>query len=120
MLKCEKGRYICGNSQWLLLKCFNKNDQGLQKFLLKFYVFESFKVTWFNKTCFQTAYRNYWTLDARVGRWTLVAGVWMLNPGRWPLDVGSWTLDSGRWTLNPGRWTLDAECQIMDVQIVHG
>ena len=36
-----------------------------------------------------TAYRNSWSLDARVGRWTLDAG-------RWTLDAGRWTLDSGR------------------------
>ena len=39
----------------------------------------------------QTAYRNSWTLDARVGRWTL--------------DAGLWTLDAGLWTLDPGRYT---------------
>ena len=37
------------------------------------------------------AYRNSWTLEARVGRWTL-------DSGRWTLDAGLWTLDSGRWT----------------------
>ena len=37
----------------------------------------------------KTAYRNSWTQDARVGRWTL--------------DAGLWTLDSGRCILNPGR-----------------
>ena len=36
----------------------------------------------------QTAYRNSWTLDARVGRWTLDAGLWTL-------DAEPWTLDSG-------------------------
>ena len=40
------------------------------------------------------AYRNSWTLDARVGRWTLEAELW--------------TLDSGRWTLGDGLWTLNA------------
>ena len=45
-----------------------------------------------------TAYRNSWTLDARVGRWTLDAGLWMLDSGRWTLDAGLWTLDSGRYT----------------------
>ena len=53
-------------------------------------------------------YRNYWTLDARVGRWTLDAGLWTLNLGRWTLDVGLWPLDSGLWTLDSGSWTLDA------------
>ena len=28
------------------------------------------------------AYRNSWTLDARVGHWTLDAGCWTLDPGR--------------------------------------
>ena len=51
---------------------------------IKFYKFPSIKA----------AYRNSWTLDARVGRWTL--------------DTGLWTLDSGRWTLDAGLWTLDA------------
>ena len=45
------------------------------------------------------AYRNSWTLDARVGRWTL-------DTGLWTLDAGLWTLDSGYWTLDPGPWTL--------------
>ena len=49
-----------------------------------------------------TAYRNSWSLDARVGRWTLDAG-------RWTLDARVWTLDSGRWTPDAGLWTLDAE-----------
>ena len=35
------------------------------------------------------AYWNSWTLDARVGLWTL-------DPGRWTLDVGPWTLDAER------------------------
>ena len=74
-------------------------------------------------------YRNSWTLDARVGRWTLHAGLWTLDAGRWTLDAGRWTLtdgrwtlDSGRWTLDPGlwtlnvgRWTLDAGCYTLDV-----
>ena len=34
---------------------------------------------------FKMAYRNSWTLDARVGRWTLDAGLWMLDSGRWTL-----------------------------------
>ena len=52
-------------------------------------------------------YRNSWTLDARVGRWTLHAGLWTLDAGRWTLDAGRWTLTDGRWTLDSGRWTLD-------------
>ena len=36
----------------------------------------------------QTAYGNSWTLEARVGRCNL--------------DAGLWTVDSGRWTLDPG------------------
>ena len=38
------------------------------------------------------AYWNLWTLNARVGRWTL--------------DARPWTLDSGRWTLNARLWML--------------
>ena len=38
------------------------------------------------KRYFLLAYRNTWTLDARVGRWTL--------------DDDLWTLDSGPWTLS--------------------
>ena len=45
-----------------------------------------------------TAYRNSWTLDARVGRCTLDAGFWTLDSGRWTLDAGLWTLDSGHYT----------------------
>ena len=40
-----------------------------------------------------------WTLDARVERWTLDAGLWTLGSGRWVLEAGPWTLDSGCWTL---------------------
>ena len=46
------------------------------------------------------AYRNSWTLVARVGRWALEAELWTLDSGRWTLGDGLWTLDSGRWTLN--------------------
>ena len=53
------------------------------------------------------AYRNSWTLDARVGRWTLDAGLLTLGPGLWTLDSERWTLDSGHWTLDFGRWFLD-------------
>ena len=38
------------------------------------------------------AYRNSWTLDARVGRWTL--------------DSGRWTLDAGLRALNTRLWAL--------------
>ena len=61
------------------------------------------------------AYQNPWTLDARVGRWTLYAGLWTLDSGRrtldsrlWTLDAGLQTLDSGHWTLDAGLWTLDS------------
>ena len=55
--------------------------------------------------------RNFCTLDARVGRWTLHAGV-----GLWTLGAGLWTLDPGRWTLEAGHstWTLDAERLTVD------
>ena len=45
------------------------------------------------------AYWNSWTLDARVGRWTLDAEIWMLDSGRWTLDVGLWVLKARLWTL---------------------
>ena len=45
-----------------------------------------------------TAYRNSWTLDARVGCWTLDAGLWTLDAGLGTLDSGLWTLDTGRYT----------------------
>ena len=54
------------------------------------------------------AYRNSWTLDASVGRWTLDTGFWTLNSGRWTLDAEARTLDLGRWTVDAGLWTLDA------------
>ena len=54
------------------------------------------------KCLFKMAHRNSWTLDARVGRWTLDAGLWML-------DTGLWTLGSGLRALDSGRWTLDAD-----------
>ena len=52
------------------------------------------------------AYWNSWTLNARVGHWTLDAGLWMLDPGHWTLDAGLWTLDAGLWTLNARLWML--------------
>ena len=45
-----------------------------------------------------TAYRNSWTLDARVGRWSLDAGLWTLDAGLGTLDSGLWTPDTGRYT----------------------
>ena len=54
------------------------------------------------KCLFKMAHRNSWTLDARVGRWTLDTGLRIL-------DSGLWTLDSGRWTLDAGLWTLAAD-----------
>ena len=52
------------------------------------------------------AYRNSWTLDARVGRWTLDAGLWTLDTGLWTLGSGLRALDSGRWTLDADHQTL--------------
>ena len=81
------------------------------------------EAAWFDWNCLETnlyfwrAYRNSWTLDARVGRWTLDAELWMLDSGCWTLDVGLWTLDSGRWTLNPGRWTLDAGLRTLNARM---
>ena len=51
------------------------------------------------------SHRNSWTLDARVGRWTLDARLWTLDSGPWTLDTGFWTLDAGLWTLDSGRFT---------------
>ena len=56
----------------------------------------------------QTAYQNSWTLDARVGRWTLDAGLWTIDSGLWALDAELWTLDAGLWTLVSGHWMLNA------------
>ena len=36
----------------------------------------------------KSAYQNFWTLDARVGRWTLNAGLWTLDSGCWTLNAG--------------------------------
>ena len=77
------------------------------------------------------AYQNSWTLDARVGRstlgaglctldsarWTLDAGLWTLDSGRWILHAGLWTLDAGLWALNPGRWNLDAGPWTLDTVV---
>ena len=62
------------------------------------------------------AYRNSWTLDARVGRWTLDTGLWKLDSERWTLDAGLWTLEFERWTLDAGlgRWTLDSGSWFLD------
>ena len=49
-----------------------------------------------------------WTLEARVGRWTLDAGHWTLDAGLWTLDAGLWTLDSGHWTLDATLRKLDS------------
>ena len=49
---------------------------------------------------------NSWTLDARVGRWTLDAGLWTLDSGLSTLESGRWTFDATLWTLGFGHWTL--------------
>ena len=67
-----------------------------------------------SNTSWQGAYRNSWTRDASVGRWTLDTGLWTLDSGRWTLDAGLWTLDSGRWTLDAGLWMLDSGRWILD------
>ena len=64
------------------------------------------KNTILNTICLKKANRNYWTLDARVRRWTLEAGLWPLDSGRWTLDVGRWTRGATLWTLGSGRWIL--------------
>ena len=61
-----------------------------------------------SKKTIKKAYRNSWTLDLSVGRWTLDSRCWTLDVGLWTLNAGLWTLDSGSWTLDSGRWTLDA------------
>ena len=40
------------------------------------------------------AYRNSWTLDARVGLWTLYAILWTLDSGPWTLHWGSYAPDT--------------------------
>ena len=69
------------------------------------------------------AYQNSWTLDARVGRWTLDVGLWTLDIGLWTLDsgcwivdIGLWTLDSEPWTMNSRRWTPDIGLWTVDVK----
>ena len=52
------------------------------------------------------AYRNSWTLYARVGRWTLDTGLWTLDARLWTLDFGRQSLDAGRWTLDADHWAL--------------
>ena len=64
-----------------------------------------------SNTSWQGAYRNSWTRDASVGRWTLDTGLWTLDSGRW-------TLDAGRWTLNAGLWTLDCGLSMPDVGLL--
>ena len=66
------------------------------------------------------AYRNSWTLDARVEHWALDAGLWTLDSGRWTLDAALWTLDAGRWTLDAGRWTLDSGRWTLDADFKGG
>ena len=60
------------------------------------------------------AYWNFWTLDARVGRYTLDAGLWTLHSGLWTLDAAHWTMDFGLWTLDFGVWTLNSEPWTLD------
>ena len=60
------------------------------------------------------AYRNFRTLDARVLRCTLDAGLWTLDSGLWTLDAAHWTMDFGLWTLDFGVWTLNSEPWTLD------
>ena len=55
---------------------------------------------------FTKAYRNSWTLDARVGRWTLDAGPWTLDTELWMLDSGFQTVTIRQMCLPcpPSRW----------------
>ena len=60
----------------------------------------------YDKKCFSSVifpYRNFWTLDSRVGRWTLDDGLWTMDPGLWMLDSRRWTLDAGLWALDSRR-----------------
>ena len=60
--------------------------------------------------------KNSWTLDLRVGRWTLTldSGRWTLDSGRWTLHARLWTLDAGFWTLDARLWTLDGGLWTLD------
>ena len=75
---------------------------------------DDFIVSTSTQKTIKKAYRNSWTLDLSVGRWTLDAGPWTLDAGPWTLDSKLWTLDAGLWTLDTGLWTLDAGCYILD------
>ena len=63
---------------------------------------------------FLVPYRNFWTLGAGVGRWTLDVVLWAVDSGCWTQDSGLWTLDSGLWTLGSGLWTLDSRRWTLD------
>ena len=63
---------------------------------------------------FIRAYRNSWTLDAIVWRWTLYTGLCTLDCRHWTLDTGLWTLDSGLWTLDSGRYTQEGKLWALD------
>ena len=60
----------------------------------------------FKNNVITLAYWNSWTLDARVGHWTVDARLWTLDCGRWTLDAGLWKLKAGLWTRNASLWTL--------------
>ena len=78
---------------------------------MNFLLINKKKITKLAKT-----YQNSWTLDGRVGRWTLDVGPWTLDSGSWILDVVLWTLDSEFQTMNSLRWTPDIERQTVDVK----
>ena len=61
---------------------------------------------------FFLAYRNCWTMDGSVRRFSL--DTWMLT-----LDSGHWTRDAGPWTLDPGFWILDSGRYILDAGLSH-
>ena len=61
---------------------------------------------WRETNLFARAYRNSWTLDARVGRWMLDAGSRTLDAGPLMVDSQCWTLDATIWTLDSGHWAL--------------
>ena len=77
-----------------------------------FYIKFTFQIH--DETPPKSAYRNSWTQDARVGRWTLDVGLWTLDAGLCTLDSGRWTLDAELWTLDAGHQTLDSGCWTLD------
>ena len=92
-----------------LIMAWNRNFSKTLKYVdSKF--FTILVMCWNNINLFLVAYRNFWTLDARDGRWTLDAGLWTLDAGRRTLYAERWTMDARLWMLDPGCRTLDVGC----------